>query len=473
MLLFSPRLVMISLLHMFFRWLKRYLPRGLYARAAMILLLPVVFLQIVVSVVFTQRHFEDVTQQMTDTVAREVLLVVSVAEEQPNVQMARSVVERELPQLEITLLPADPAALAAGDQKNWYDFSGRVIERRLRDSVDNVAAIDLTDDRRVRLFIDSQIGPLELAYDRRRMSAANPHQLFVNMLFFSIIITIVAFIYLRNQLRPIKRLARAAEAFGHGRHESYTPAGAIEVRAAGAAFVDMRARIERMIDSRTRMLSGVSHDLRTPLTRMRLSLSMMEDEERDSLLQDVDDMQGMIDEFLAFSKGVAEGEPVETDPIALVKEVVANAERGQLPVRLGDVAGAGRVNLRPRAITRAIDNLVSNAVRYGSRAEVSVALTQKSLRFRVEDDGPGIPAALREEAMRAFSRLDEARNQDAGGGVGLGLSIAEDIARAHGGVLRLDQSDRLGGLQADIVLPVNVRGKVVGPAGLEPATKAL
>ena len=295
-------------------------------------------------------------------------------------------------------------------------------------------------------------GPLEIRFDRRRVSAANPHQLFVNMVFFSVLITIVAFIYLRNQLRPIKQLADAAEAFGRGRHLPYAPAGATEVRAAGAAFVDMRTRIERQIENRTLMLSGVSHDLRTPLTRIRLGLSMLDDVDREPLERDVEDMARMIDEFLSFAKGSAEGEPEEIDPIAMTHDIVADAERAGQPVAVHSIEGAGSIILRPHAIRRAMDNLISNAVRYGTRAEVSVALTDKSLRLRVEDDGPGIPEAKRADATRPFSRLDPARNQDKGSGVGLGLAIATDIARAHGGVLRLGVSDRLGGLQADIVI---------------------
>ena len=232
----------------------------------------------------------------------------------------------------------------------------------------------------------------------------------------------------------------------------YTPAGAAEVRAAGTAFVDMRNRIERQIETRTLMLSGVSHDLRTPLTRMRLALSMLEDEDRIPLERDVDDMQQMIDAFLSFAKGDSEGEPQKVDPIALARTIVEDAQRGGQPVKLAEVEGEGLVTLRPPAMRRALDNLITNAVRYGQRAEVSVRLSDKSLRFRVEDAGPGIPEDQRAAAQRPFVRLDPARNQNTGSGVGLGLAIATDIARSHGGVLRLGRSEKLGGLRADIVI---------------------
>lgn len=437
---------------MSFQWLKRYMPRGIYARAALILILPVVFVQLVVSVVFVSDHFRDVTLQMTNTTVREIRLVLSrIAGADANEDLAARAADVIGP-LSMTLERLEQGALDVQDQRNWDDFSGKVIIGFLHAQVPETAAVDLSNDRIVRVILDTASGPVALQFDRRRVSAATPHQLLVNMVFFGILITIVAFIYMRNQLRPIKRLARAAEAFGRGHSVSYTPAGAAEVRAAGTAFVDMRNRIERQIETRTLMLSGVSHDLRTPLTRMRLALSMLEDEDRIPLERDVDDMQQMIDAFLSFAKGDSEGEPQKVDPIALARTIVEDAQRGGQPVTLAEVEGEGLVTLRPPAMRRALDNLITNAVRYGQRAEVSVRLSDKSLRFRVEDAGPGIPEDQRAAAQRPFVRLDPARNQNTGSGVGLGLAIATDIARSHGGVLRLGRSEKLGGLRADIVI---------------------
>lgn len=426
-----------------FLWLKHYFPRGIYARAALILLLPVVVVQIVVLVVFVQRHFEDVTQQMSDTVIRELQLVLAADPEQ---------IKEIAGPLEMLVVQREATALTDPDSRLWYDFSGLVIIDRLSAALPQIAVFDLYDDDVVQLVVDDPRGPLDITFDRRRISASNPHQLLVNMLFFSVLITAIAFIYLRNQLRPIKRLADAAEAFGRGRHLPYTPAGATEVRSAGTAFVDMRNRIERQIETRTLMLSGVSHDLRTPLTRMRLALSMLEDQDRLLLEQDVTEMQRMIDAFLSFAAGDNEGAPEQVKPEALARELVKDAQRAGQPVTFHKIEGTGTVILRPLAMRRALDNLISNAVRYGAKAEVSVAVTNKSVRFRVEDDGPGIPEAQRADAQRPFVRLDRARNQDKGSGVGLGLAIATDIARAHGGVLRLGHCDRLGGLRADIVI---------------------
>jgi two-component system osmolarity sensor histidine kinase EnvZ len=425
---------------MSFRWLKPFLPRGLYGRTTLSLLLPVVTLSLVVSVVIVQRHFEGVTEQMVETMAREVRLVRGA--DAPGVADA----------LEIAVTPVPPGAVPARDIRRWYDFSGIVVAREMHRYFPDLAAVALVGDRDVRLYFPAGDGIVELAFRRRHVSAQRPHLLFVNLMVAAGLMTVISFLYLRAQLRPITRLAEAAEAFGRGQHLPYKPKGATEVRAAGRAFVDMRARIERQIEQRTLMLSGVSHDLRTPLTRLRLELAMLDEDEAAPMLRDVDDMQRLLDGFLDFARGAQEGDTVSVDPVALVRAIVGDMQRAQVAVALVETRGAGQVPLREGGIRRAMENLVTNAVRYGTRAEVSVTLTERSLRIRVEDDGPGIPPESREDALRPFVRLEPARNQNRGTGVGLGLSIVADVAHAHGGTLRLGESARLGGLCAEIVI---------------------
>ncbi|SPF81851.1 ATP-binding protein [Pseudoprimorskyibacter insulae] len=428
---------------MFFKWLKHYMPRGLYGRAALILILPVVTLQLVVSVIFIQRHFEDVTEQLSGAVVQELSLVLTT-----------DAMEYDLAQqLGYDVEEIGPDAVPPANSRRWFDLSGRRVTRTLLEGLEGALRVDLPDDWTVHVYVDAEAGLYRVTFDRRRASASNPHQLLVNMLFFGGFMTVIAFFYLRNQLRPITRLALAAEAFGRGRFLPYSPSGAVEVRAAGNAFLDMRARIERQIEQRTMMLSGVSHDLRTPLTRLRLAVSMLDDDDRTEMERDINEMQQLLDAFLDFARSDAEtGETETVDAMPFVRQIVEAAARSGKPVVIGDLIGSGQVQLRPLAVRRAVENLIGNAMRYGTNCRVSARLGERSLRIRVEDDGPGIPEARREEALKPFVRLDPARNQDKGSGVGLGLAIAADIARSHGGVLRLGDSDTMGGLCADLVL---------------------
>lgn len=433
-------------------WLKRYLPRGLYARAALILLVPVLLLLAIVSVLFIQRQLEDVTNQMTATVTRDLRLIEATLAASDTRESALAEVSdaADFLQMQVRFVAED--AVPAEEFRLFYDYSGLVLTRALHDAMPAVLSVQLPAEPQVVIYLQTPLGPVEIVANRRWFSPAVPHQLPLTMIVAGLVLVLVAFLYLRNQLRPITRLAAAAQAFGRGRVVPYTPTGAIEVRAAGNAFLDMRARIERHIEQRTLMLSGVSHDLRTPLTRLKLELAMLEPEQAAPMLADLDEMEHMLDEFLSFAKGSAESEMEETDPLALVTRVVEDAERAGAPVRLVSAVGSGRIQLRAGALRRAVENLTGNAVRYGSQAEVSVRLTDKTLRIRVEDDGPGIAPDQRAQALKPFARLDPARNQNKGGGVGLGLAIAADIARAHGGVLRLGESEHLGGLRADIVI---------------------
>jgi two-component system osmolarity sensor histidine kinase EnvZ len=435
--------------------LKTLLPRSLFGRAALILVVPIVAVQLIVSITFIQRHFEGVTRQMTQGVIIEMdylLAAVNAADTLAAAQARAAEVAGAL-QLDVTL-PVDAAAIPATDSRTVLDWSGREIIATLRAGLAGVQAVDLTtNSRELQAYIGTAHGPLRLSLVRSRVSASNPHQLLVWMVFTSALMTVIAYVFLRNQLTPITRLADAAEAFGKGQTVPYRPRGATEVRAAGNAFLDMRARIERQIESRTLMLSGVSHDLRTPLTRLKLGLAFLpEDDETAALQQDVSDMQRLVDEFLAFARGDAMEASGSVDPAELVQRAVDNAVRAGQAVTLGTVDSPGPVQLRPQAVMRALENLVGNAVRYGTLAEVSLSMTERMVRLVVEDNGPGIPREQREEAMVPFKRLDAARDPNRGGGVGLGLSIAADIARSHGGALRLGDSERLGGLRAELTL---------------------
>ena len=427
------------------RFLKQFAPRTLYGRAAAILLLPMLTLQLAVAAVFVQRHFEDVTEQMTNNLLLEVELVLSALERHPVVEVSEGIAA----ELKIELRSWDGVPI--GNRMVFYDISGRTIMPLMRSRLVGLREIDLSDLDFVALGLMTAKGPVKLILSRNRVSASNPHQVLVLMVFTGVFMTLIAYVFLRNQLRPIKRLSVASAAFGRGQRVALSPTGAVEVRAAGQAFLDMRDRIERQIEQRTMMLSGVSHDLRTPITRLQLALELMEGPEVEDLKKDVSSMQMMVDSFLNYARDLA-ADPVEdVDLVALAAELAA---RMTPPARF-ELAGAPRLcALRPVPIGRAIQNLLVNAGRYGTQSILALHFKETGLWITVHDDGPGIPEVQREAAAKPFVRLEAARGQNKGSGVGLGLAIAADVARSHGGQLVLDDSAKLGGLSAEIRLPL-------------------
>ncbi|HIP23387.1 MAG TPA: HAMP domain-containing protein [Rhodobacteraceae bacterium] len=429
-----------------FGWLKRYMPRSLFGRALLIVLLPMIGLQLVVGQVFIQRHFRSVTEQMAASVILELKFAIEQVARADDPQAALDEISVNLEML-LLLNPDAPPLLE--DQVVFYDLSGKTLIKALHRDIEHPLSVDLRSVAgRVALNIELEKGQLEVVISRGRVTALNPHQLLVLMLFASIILTVISILFLRNQTRPINRLAEAAEAYGKGRDVPIHPAGSTEVRRAALAFLSMRNKLERQVEQRTQMLSGVSHDLRTPLTRMKLAVELMDDTEE--LKADITEMEQMLDGFLAFARDnqTEAGQPV--DPIALAEAVAHKC--GDIPVIVTrSTADNTNVVLRQDAISRALQNLISNAQHYGNTVRLSVALSQRFLEYRVEDDGPGIPPEAVERAQQPFARLDKARGHHAG--VGLGLSITLDIARAHGGTLELGKSTDLGGLSAKIVIP--------------------
>lgn len=438
--------------------IKRFLPRSLFGRALLILLVPIVVLQLVVGLVFFQRHYQRVTDQLTTGVALELRYAISQIETAPDPNTEALRLNRLAHPLDLRLTLEPGATVDPGVARRFYDVTGGTLSETLDRELPGPLEIDLiTNSGTARIGIQTEFGVLRALVPRTRLSVSNPHQLLVLMIGASMLLSAIALIFLRNQVRPIRLLAEAAEAFGKGRSLPFRPTGAEEVRRAGAAFLSMRARLERQIEQRTQMLSGVSHDLRTPLTRMRLGLALLDesDETRDLSL-DIDQMERMLGEFLAFARGDTLEATVPTDPVALAESAAEDARRGGANVTFRaeiDTPENPLVELRPGAVSRAVQNLVGNAAHHGSRVALLVRLRHKAVEFIVEDNGPGIPEADRARAIQPFTRLDSARNQDRGGNVGLGLSIALDVARGHGGSLDLGESPELGGLRAILRLP--------------------
>jgi two-component system osmolarity sensor histidine kinase EnvZ len=309
----------------------------------------------------------------------------------------------------------------------------------------------------VEVKVQVKDGVLSILIPRQRLVASNVDVFILWMVGASIVLLALAILFLRNQVRPIEQLAIAAESFGKGRAvPDFKPYGAIEVRRAAQAFITMRERIERYVAQRTEMLAGISHDLKTPLTRLKLELAMTGNSaDVPAMREDVAEMEHMVSEYLNFARGEGGEEAQETDLAGVVNDAVASAVRGRhtdadrLKVRAD---GGIRVFVRQHALKRCTTNLIDNALKHGRHVDVSLQRNGQTVEILVDDDGPGIPEARREEAFRPFHRLDEGRNLQSGGS-GLGLAIARDIARAHGGDLTLSDS-ALGGLRAAIRLPV-------------------
>ena len=432
--------------------LKKHLPKSLLGRSVLILAIPILMIQAIVSAIFIDRLYGDVTIAKTIDMAREVNYVLSA----PIDDSMRSILERAQP-LAITVRP-NTNNTSPTDRYNLFDISGRYIISTLRAEVKNITSIDLsTDYRAVRIWLTNEGTDLFLSFSRSRASAVNPHQLLVATGLASLLFITIAVVFLRNQVKPIRQLAKSAEAFGKGDKIPFSPSGAAEVRKAGHAFISMQARIERHLQQRTAILSGVIHDLRTPLTRMKLSISLMdENESLNELKGDVDEMERIVNEFLAFTRGDSGEEFTLIDPKIFVKSVIRDQRRTNHEVSLkftGLKAKKIEMKCRKQALTRALNNLLSNAARHADNTRLTLFVSASNVCFIVEDDGPGIPKAERETALQPFERLDSSRNQNNGTGTGLGLAIASDIARSHGGQIILAHSTKMGGLRAEIQIP--------------------
>jgi len=434
------------------KWLGSYLPKGLYARSLIIIIAPVVLLQSVIAYVFMERHWQLVTQRMSGAVTADIAALIDIYESYPQDKDGETLsrIASERLNLDVDLLDGD---LPPPGPKPFFSILDEALSDELRRRIDKPYWTDTVGrsnliEIRVKL---ADGGVMRVLARRSQAYASNSHIFLVWMGASSIVLLGVAILFLRNQIRPILRLAEAAESFGKGREMEFRPRGAREVRQAGHAFLEMKRRIERAIEQRTTMLNGVSHDLRTILTRFKLSLALLrETPEVEDLKRDVDEMSRMLEGYLAFARGDTGEHAVTTDLRTLLDELQADAERQGHATTL-DIVGDPSVTVRPDAFRRLLFNLLSNAARHGDRIAIVANHETRWLVIHVDDDGPGIPPGQREEVFKPFVRLDEARNQDEGGS-GLGLAIARDIARSHGGDITLATSP-LGGLRATVRLP--------------------
>ncbi len=435
------------------RWLKKLQPRSLMARSLITLILPLLLLQTLTTFLFYERHYIHVSSRLAESVAGDISAVIELLETTPQswerdrvFQLGEKDFQLNLSFLEGGVLP--PKSVT----------EPTLLGRRLREAlslwVDKDFDLHMDDDDNwAYISIAMNDGLLMVEVPRRRLFSRTTHLLLNYMVGAPILFLVVALIVIRYQVRPIRRLARAAKRFGMGHDvRNFKPEGAKEVRQAGRVFVEMHNRIKRQLKQRTAMLAGVSHDLRTPLTRMKLELALLEQTEGvEALKSDVGEMEEMIEAYLAFARGEGAEDTEEIVIGDMLEEIVGKARRSDPDIEL-QVEGTTLLSVRPNSIRRCLSNLINNALRYGGKVSVTARPSLQGVEILIDDDGVGIPEDKREEVFRPFYRLEESRNVETGG-TGLGLTIARDIARSHGGDLTLSDGPKGRGLRARVWLP--------------------
>ena len=438
----------------FTRWLRHQMPTGLYARSLLIIIIPMVLLQAVVAFVFMERHWQLVTQRLSMAVTRDIAAIIDLIETYPQDSNYTEITRIARERLELIVSIEPGTELPPPRSKPFFNILDEILSdeivRQIRRPfwIDTVGESNLVE---VRILLDNKV--LRVYARRNQAYASNTHIFLLWMIGASLVLIAISNLFLRGQIRPILTLTQAAESFGKGQKmpDNFAPRGADEVRRAGLAFILMRERIERQIEQRTAMLTGVSHDLRTILTRFKLQLALAgNNPDLQGLNADVEDMQIMLEGYLSFARGDAEEDVGELRLSDLFDRLAIEAELHERAFS-SDIEGDDAVLVRPNAFSRLVGNLVSNALRYAKTVRVEARHRAKWLTITVDDDGPGIPERARDDVFKPFFRLDEARNLDASG-TGLGLAIALDIARSHGGNVTLSDSP-MGGLRATIRVP--------------------
>lgn len=431
---------------------KRYIPKSLFGRSILIIILPIAVMQMAVAYFFFNAHWARVTANLSESVAADIAVATTLFNQQPTIERAQELDALMRPEMQLSVAYREGEELPISQRRQMF-FSAldKTLRGALNETLKDPFWFDTTrypNHIDVRVQVDG--GYLRFIAAREKVFAPTGFVFIFWLITATVILTLVSILFIRNQAKPIRELADAADAYGKGQDLSnYKPSGASEVRRAGQSFLKMKGRIQRHMEQRTMMLAGVSHDLRTPLTRLKLQLAMQDDgEDTQAAIKDVEEMEVMLNGYLDFARGLGQESP-ETVNLADFMSDVTLGEN--ISFEAGVVDRQASISIRPVALQRAISNLISNSLKYAGSCVISVSQTPRRFELNVDDDGPGIPEDKREDAFRAFSRLNKARNQNIEG-VGLGLSIARDIAQLHGGSLTLSDNE-LGGLRATISLP--------------------
>ena len=434
-----------------FQILKKIFPSGLYTRSLIIIIAPIVILQAILTFVFLERHWQLVTKKLSSSVVSEIGMMMDMQKNNDLSEISSNA--KKFYDINLRLLTNHRVG-------NDFRLPGNLVEKtlsqELQKNLDNKYSIeDIPEEKKVIINIEVENGILEFVIPRRNVYATNSHIFLVWMVISSILILSIAILFLRQQIKPIEKLAKAAESFGIGRKiKNFKPTGATEVRKAADAYIKMQERIEKFLEQRTLMLAGVSHDLRTPLTRIKLQLEMYSNQKgNNELLKDVNEMQYMLETYLDFSQTASSEEDTEVDLKELIDNIISTSkEKSKIislkPTNLKNI----KYICKKIALQRCIINLVNNAKAFGDEILISLDENNKEIIITVEDNGPGIAKKDYEKALRPFQRLDSSRNQNIAGS-GLGLSISQEIMNSIGGNIKLSKS-KLGGLKVIMTLPL-------------------
>lgn len=434
--------------------IKRFLPQTLLGRSLMIIVMPLILLQVASTYIFYERHWSTVTRHLANSLAGEISVVIYLMERHPEPEEQKILLDQALSLLEIRAVLKKGETLPRAATPPSFGFLDATLQRALAIRLRHPFQIDTQSyDREIEVKVQMPNGVLRILASRKRLFSSTTYIFIMWMVGVSLILFAIATLFMRNQVRPIRRLAISADRFGRGLDvPDFKSAGALEVRQAASAFNLMRERIQRQISQRTEMLAGVSHDLKTPLTRIKLQLALMTDNpDIANIRADIHDMETMLEGYLAFARGEGGENAVEIDLGKLLREVAGDARREGAAIDL-HIEGDMTLALRRDAFKRALTNLVSNSKRHAKHIAIRAGKRDDAIVITIDDDGPGIPADKREAVFRPFYRLDTSRNRETGG-TGLGLAISRDVIRGHGGDITLDASP-LGGLRAQVRLPL-------------------
>jgi two-component system osmolarity sensor histidine kinase EnvZ len=435
------------------RALSAAMPKGLFARSLIIIIAPVVLLQSLVAFVFMERNWQDVTERLSAATAGEIASLVDIIERYPQTPDFAGVTDIAASRFGLNAAVLPPEPLPPPGPKPFFSPLDRMLSQEITRQVGRPFWIDTVGrSNLVEIRIQLEHNVLRVFAPRSQTYASNALLFISAMVATSVVLLAIAIVFLRNQIRPILKLTAAVDAFGKGRPVAeFPPRGAREVRQATVAFQLMRERVERQIEQRTAMLAGVSHDLRTVLTRLKLQLALLpEDEDVTAMKSDVADMDRMLEGYLAFARGQSDEDARPTDVAALLREITQESRVSGHDTEVS-FSGDPTVRLRPQSYKRCIANLVSNAGRHAEHIVIIGRHADDQLTVIVDDDGPGVPFEEQEAVFKPFYRLDNARNLDESG-TGLGLPIARDIARSHGGDISLSDSP-MGGLRVTVTIP--------------------